>query len=93
MSLDNTKEDNIYNLKKEYPNFKIEEGILNDNIREIFNHVKNPVIPHSVQIHMDGSDFQMNIWKAIMNIPTGKTATSCETNLLPSITICVPSSS
>lgn len=78
VSLDNTKEDNIYNLKKEYPNFKIEEGILNDNIREIFNHVKNPVVPHSVKIHMDGSDFQMNVWKAIMNIPTGKTASYTE---------------
>ena len=78
VSLDNTKEDNIYNLKKEYPNFKIEEGLLNDNIREIFNHIKNPVRSHSVEIHMDGSDFQINVWKEIMKIPTGETASYTE---------------
>lgn len=74
VSLDNTKEDNIYNLRKEYPHFKLEEGILNDNIREIFNHIKNPVRPHTIDLEMAGSDFQLAVWNEIMKIPTGKTA-------------------
>lgn len=41
VSLDNTKEDNIYNLRKEYPDTNLSEGVLNDHIREVFAYIKN----------------------------------------------------
>lgn len=41
LNLDNTKEDNIYNLRKEYPDTNLSEGVLNDHIREVFAYIKN----------------------------------------------------
>lgn len=50
-----------------------EEGFMDESIRKIFNYIINPVSENKVDIHMIGSIFQMDVWKAIMQIPTGQT--------------------
>jgi AraC family transcriptional regulator of adaptative response/methylated-DNA-[protein]-cysteine methyltransferase len=78
ISLDNSKEDNIYNLKSEYPKVHLTEGIINDHIREIFAYVKNPTTQKKFNVEMHGSDLQKSVWKEIMKIPSGQTLTYTE---------------
>lgn len=73
VSLAETSADNLYALTKEYPKYKIKEGIVNEYIRSIFNYVTNPITENTIDIHMEGSSFQIDVWTAIMHIPSGQT--------------------
>lgn len=73
VSLAKTSEENIFNFKEEYPDMVAEEGFIDEHIRKIFNYIVNPNSENKVDIDMIGSVFQMDVWTAIMKIPTGQT--------------------
>lgn len=78
VSLDNSKEDNIFNLKKEYPDVHVSEGVNNDNIKHIFAYIKNPVTNERFNVNLDGTDLQKQVWSELLSVKSGETVTYAE---------------
>lgn len=64
------KEPMLYSLKKHYPNARFEEQTAElHNMALRFIHNKEV---KELPLHISGTDFQMNVWKALLRIPLGK---------------------
>lgn len=69
--LDGQIENGVNQLRKIYPNAQISEEVkpVHEKAREIIN---NPDYePGRITLHLRGTEFQLNVWQALLKIPEG----------------------
>jgi len=62
-------------LKKRFPNatFVQQTDDIQQNALKVYTHNRDTIDP--IKLHLKGTDFQINVWKALLKIPMGSLAT------------------
>ncbi|MDO5664417.1 MAG: methylated-DNA--[protein]-cysteine S-methyltransferase [Bacteroidia bacterium] len=67
------KEAMLISLKKNYPKAEFQEQKM-DSHKFVLSFIKNEKVS-KLPLHISGTDFQMSVWKALLEIPIGKLST------------------
>jgi len=72
LSFANDENSAVTTLKKSFPKASFIEGtnILHQNALSVFSQEWNQINP--ITLHLKGTDFQIEVWKALLEIPWGK---------------------
>lgn len=63
----------VSDLLKRFPSAKpAENNSLSHHLQQIINYIESPNQPMQIQLDMRGSDFQQQVWQALLTIPAGE---------------------
>ena len=75
LAFENDKSVALTGLKNSFPNalFREQEGSVDLPSENIFQHDGSPL--NKIKLHLKGTDFQLKVWRALLEIPFGKLST------------------
>lgn len=71
----NDMQEAIESLNKKFPNAIIAEKKESTHLNLLSVFDKKPNTSNPIQLHLKGTEFQIEVWKALLEIPFGKTST------------------